>query len=101
MSGFFTYVSSFASAVFDFNAATLSGALDIIAITNLDGSIACTPFHVRFGKWKILRSRDKLVYVYVNGVKTELVMQVRTIQHSMLYPLCVHPIRLCAAWVCW
>lgn len=37
------------------NKATLSGALDIIAVQHDDGSIACTPFHVRFGKAKVSR----------------------------------------------
>jgi len=73
-SAFGSYVSAAASA-FDFNKATLSGALDVIAVQHDDGVIACTPFHVRFGKFKLLRSRDKLVYVYVNGKKTHLRMQ--------------------------
>lgn len=56
----------------------MSGALDVIAIQHDDGSITCTPFHVRFGKFKILRSRDKTVRVFVNGKRTELVMRVST-----------------------
>ena len=65
------------SAALDFNKATLSGALDIIAIQQDDGSINCTPFHVRFGKFKLLRSRDRVIRVLVNGLDTGLVMQVR------------------------
>jgi phosphatidate phosphatase LPIN len=56
--------------------ATLSGALDVIAVKHDDGKILCTPFHVRFGKLKLLRSRDKLVHVSVNGRRTTLVMRV-------------------------
>jgi hypothetical protein len=38
--------------------ATLSGALDIIAVSYPDGSIKSTPFHVRFGKFKVCRAVD-------------------------------------------
>lgn len=56
--------------------ATLSGALDIIAIQHDDGSIACTPFHVRFGKLKVFRSREKVVNIYVNGRMVDVEMKV-------------------------
>ena len=64
------------STALDFNKATLSGALDVIAVQHDDGTIHCTPFHVRFGKFKLLRSRDRIVRVVVNGLDTGLVMQV-------------------------
>lgn len=67
----FTNVAS----VLDINKATLSGALDVIVVKHDNGEFKCTPFHVRFGKLKVLRSRDKLVHVLVNGEKTDLVMQ--------------------------
>ena len=68
-------VGSFVSSALDFNKATLTGALDIIAVRYDDGSLRVTPFHVRFGKLKLLRSRDKLVRVLVDGAPTELVMR--------------------------
>lgn len=40
-------------SVFDYNSATLSGAIDIVAVRNDDGSIKSSPFHVRFGKLKV------------------------------------------------
>jgi len=60
---------------FDFNSATLSGALDVIVIKHPDGSLHCTPFHVRFGKLKLLRSREKTIRLLVNGESTEIRMK--------------------------
>ncbi|RYE96059.1 MAG: hypothetical protein EOO41_05020, partial [Methanobacteriota archaeon] len=74
MSGLLASVGSLMSGVLDYNKATLSGALDIIAVRHDDGIIVCTPFHVRFGKLKVFRSRDKVIHVYVNGKQSNLVM---------------------------
>ncbi|KAF1355984.1 LNS2-domain-containing protein [Lizonia empirigonia] len=49
------------------NPATLSGAIDTIVVEREDGSMACSPFHVRFGKYQILRPSDKKVEFRVNG----------------------------------
>jgi phosphatidate phosphatase LPIN len=47
------------------NASTLTGAIDVIVIQRKDETgqleLACTPFHVRFGKWQILRPSEKKV----------------------------------------
>jgi phosphatidate phosphatase LPIN len=47
------------------NPSTLTGAIDVIVIQrkdeNGDLELACTPFHVRFGKWQILRPGEKKV----------------------------------------
>lgn len=43
---------------------------------NDDGSMVCTPFHVRFGKLKLFRSRDKIIKITCNGQPTDLVMRV-------------------------
>lgn len=69
----------------DINPSTLTGAIDVIVISRPklvpsathpdeqvpapDGEreLACSPFHVRFGKWQVLRPADKKVNVYVNG----------------------------------
>ena len=64
----------------DINPATLTGAIDVIVISRprtddadhpSDGpppsadddgrELACSPFHVRFGKWQVLRPADKKV----------------------------------------
>ncbi|EIN10997.1 LNS2-domain-containing protein [Punctularia strigosozonata HHB-11173 SS5] len=53
------------------NPATLTGAIDVIVVRNPtdDGGheLRCSPFHVRFGKWQVLRPGDKKVNVSVNG----------------------------------
>ncbi|KAI6783266.1 Nuclear elongation and deformation protein-like protein [Emericellopsis cladophorae] len=51
------------------NPATLSGAIDVIVVQQQDGSLACSPFHVRFGKFSLLRPYEKKVEFKVNGVK--------------------------------
>eukprot|EP01132_Coremiostelium_polycephalum_P014062 gene14062-17095_t len=61
--------------VFNLNAATLSGAIDILVIPQLDGTLKCTPFHVRFGKLQLISSSEKIVSIYVNNVKTDLHMK--------------------------
>lgn len=59
------------------NPATLSGAIDVIVVEQEDGtslrctrlvrtyqypgSLACSPFHVRFGKFSLLRPYEKKV----------------------------------------
>lgn len=58
------FVSSLQN-VLDFNAATLSGCIDILVVPQEDGSLRSTPFHVRFGKAKLLRSREKLVCYFL------------------------------------
>lgn len=43
------------------NQATLSGCIDVIVVRQPDGTFQCSPFHVRFGKLGVLRSREKVV----------------------------------------
>lgn len=47
------------------NPATLSGCIDVIVVQQPDGSLQCSPFHVRFGKMGVLRSREKVVRLSV------------------------------------
>ncbi|KAJ1308894.1 hypothetical protein OPQ81_004581 [Rhizoctonia solani] len=55
----------------DLNPSTLTGAIDVIVVErraeNGESELACSPFHVRFGKWQVLLPADKKVSVYVNG----------------------------------
>lgn len=44
------------------NAATLSGAIDIVVVPQPDGTLASTPFHVRYGKLQLFKPRDKKVW---------------------------------------
>ncbi len=57
------------------NPATLSGAIDVIVVEQEDGSLACSPFHVRFGKFSLLRPYEKKVEFKVNNVKQDHAMK--------------------------
>ncbi|XP_058469595.1 phosphatidate phosphatase LPIN1 isoform X2 [Solea solea] len=57
------------------NPATLSGCIDVIVVKQPDGSLQCSPFHVRFGKMGVLRSREKLVDMTINGEAVDLHMK--------------------------
>ena len=57
------------------NPATLSGAIDVIVVEQDDGYLACSPFHIRFGKWRLLRPYEKKVEFKVNGQKQEFPMK--------------------------
>jgi phosphatidate phosphatase PAH1 len=70
---FFSTVSEFYK---DINPATLSGTVDVIVIEQPDGSLACSPFHVRFGKLQVLRLQDsRTVDIAVNGIKQPFKMK--------------------------
>jgi phosphatidate phosphatase PAH1 len=49
----------------DINPATLTGAIDVIVVRRPGFSgtmeLVCSPFHVRFGKWQVLRPSEKKV----------------------------------------
>uniref|UniRef100_A0A3B5QMK8 phosphatidate phosphatase n=1 Tax=Xiphophorus maculatus TaxID=8083 RepID=A0A3B5QMK8_XIPMA len=57
------------------NPATLSGCIDVIVVQQPDGSLQCSPFHVRFGKMGVLRSREKVVDIEINGEPVSLHMK--------------------------
>ncbi|KAK4626455.1 Nuclear elongation and deformation protein 1 [Fulvia fulva] len=57
------------------NPATLSGAIDVIVVEQEDGSLACSPFHIRFGKFSLLRPYEKKVEFKVNGEKQDYPMK--------------------------
>jgi phosphatidate phosphatase LPIN len=57
------------------NPATLSGAIDVIVIEQEDGSLACSPFHVRFGKFSLFRPSEKKVEFKVNNIKQNYSMK--------------------------
>ncbi|KEF54179.1 uncharacterized protein A1O9_09974 [Exophiala aquamarina CBS 119918] len=73
------YVRSLGSGVSktwnSINPATLSGAIDVVVVEQQDGSLACSPFHVRFGKFSLLRPSEKKVEFKVNGVKQNYAMK--------------------------
>ncbi|XP_045151435.1 phosphatidate phosphatase LPIN3 [Echinops telfairi] len=77
------YVGQLAGTVFGtvkelyrgLNPATLSGGIDVLVVEQQDGSFRCSPFHVRFGKLGVLRSREKVVDIEINGEPVDLHMK--------------------------
>ncbi|KAI2469782.1 LNS2-domain-containing protein [Annulohypoxylon bovei var. microspora] len=57
------------------NPATLSGAIDVIVVQHEDGTLCCSPFHIRFGKFSLLRPYEKKVEFRVNGIKQHHAMK--------------------------
>ncbi|XP_077095937.1 phosphatidate phosphatase LPIN1 isoform X2 [Siphateles boraxobius] len=57
------------------NPATLSGCIDVIVVRQPNGTLQCSPFHVRFGKMGVLRSREKVVDIEINGEPVSLHMK--------------------------
>lgn len=56
-------VANFKEFYNEINAATLTGAIDVVVVEQPDGTFTCSPFHVRFGKLGVLRSREKVVSI--------------------------------------
>ncbi len=56
----------------------MSGCIDVIVIEQEDGTLMCTPFHVRFGKLKVLKSKEKQVSIHVNGEEASFKMKLGT-----------------------
>ncbi|KAI8641445.1 Lipin/Ned1/Smp2-domain-containing protein [Parasitella parasitica] len=69
----FTSVHNFYNEI---NPATLSGAIDIVVVEQEDGDLACSPFHIRFGKLSVLMPQEKRVQIKVNGEIVPYVMKV-------------------------
>lgn len=69
------FVGRVAKGVKDFyneiNPATLTGAIDVVVVKQEDGSYRCSPFHVRFGKLGVIRSKEKIVDIEINGQKVD------------------------------
>ncbi|XP_010956380.3 phosphatidate phosphatase LPIN2 isoform X1 [Camelus bactrianus] len=57
------------------NQATLSGCIDVVVVRQQDGSFQCSPFHVRFGKLGVLRSKEKVIDIEINGDAVDLHMK--------------------------
>lgn len=74
MSGYVNKLFTTISSALEFNTATLSGAIDIVVIEDDAGHRQCSPFHVRFGKLQLLKSRGIPVQIDLNGNRTSLRM---------------------------
>lgn len=71
MASFTRFFSSIKSAYNTINPSTLTGAIDVIVVKQEDGSLRCTPFHVRFGKLGVLQNQNNKVYITINGTAVE------------------------------
>ncbi|KAH0619088.1 hypothetical protein JD844_018750 [Phrynosoma platyrhinos] len=78
------YVGQIAGTVFGtvkelykgLNPATLTGCIDVIVVRQPDGSFNCSPFHVRFGKLRVLHSSEKV---------TELSLMKKALESNSTY----------------
>ena len=52
-----------------------TAATDVVVIRHRDGTLHSSPFHVRFGRFKVVRPGDKCVQVEINGEVTAAVMK--------------------------
>lgn len=59
----------------EINAATLTGAIDVLVIEQEDGTFLSSPFHVRFGKLGVLKSKEKIVDLEINGESVNIFMK--------------------------
>ncbi|KAK4336786.1 hypothetical protein RND71_043994 [Anisodus tanguticus] len=73
------YIGKFFTNFKDFyreiNSATLTGAIDVVIVKQADNTYLCSPFHVRFGKMGVLRSKEKIVDIEINGEPSEIFMK--------------------------
>ncbi|NWQ93858.1 LPIN3 phosphatase, partial [Burhinus bistriatus] len=77
------YVGQLAETVFvtvkelyrGLNPATLTGCIGVVVVRQPDNSFQCSPFHVRFGKLGVLRSKEKVVDIEINGEPVDLHMK--------------------------
>ena len=53
----------------------MTGAIDVIVVEQEDGTFKSSPFHVRFGKMGVLKSREKVVDLEINGEPVEIQMK--------------------------
>ncbi|KAH9419199.1 Lipin-3 [Dermatophagoides pteronyssinus] len=67
--------SNISQAYSELNPATLTGAIDVIVVEQEDGTYLTSPFHVRFGKMGVLRSREKIVDIEINDEPVEIHMK--------------------------
>lgn len=85
MSGYVNKLFTTISSALEFNTATLSGAIDIVVIEDDHGRRHCSPFHVRFGKLQLLKSRGIPVQIHINGQRTSLRMYLGAAGEAYFY----------------
>lgn len=73
------YIGKMAQGVKSFynemNPATLTGAIDVVVVKQRDGTFKSSPFHVRFGKMALIKTKDLTVDIEINGQPVDLHMR--------------------------
>lgn len=59
------------------NKGTLSGAMDVIVVQRPDGTMASTPFHIKFGRLKLMKSNKIKVNILVNNAQSPILMELK------------------------
>jgi phosphatidate phosphatase LPIN len=74
-----SYINSIIKNVKEFyseiNGSTLTGAIDVVVVEQEDGTFKSSPFHVRFGKMGVLKAKEKIVDIEINGFPVEINMK--------------------------
>merc|ERR1719333_439925 len=74
-----SYINSIIKNVKEFyseiNGSTLTGAIDVVVVEQEDGTFKSSPFHVRFGKMGVLKAKEKIVDIEINGEPVEIQMK--------------------------
>jgi len=53
----------------------LSGSRDVVCVLQEDGTMKSSSFHVRFGKLLVIRPKEKIVNISINGVVQDVKMR--------------------------
>jgi hypothetical protein len=73
------FVGKVAQGVKDFfneiNLGTLMGVIDVVVVKQEDSSQKCSPFCERFCKLGVIRSKEKVVYIEINGELVDMHME--------------------------
>merc|ERR1711862_859846 len=59
----------------EINPSNMTGAIDVICARYDNNIYSASPFHVRFGKFNLLKPKDRLAQIWVNDEKTDLIMR--------------------------
>jgi phosphatidate phosphatase LPIN len=69
-------------SLFAFNQATFSGCMDVIVVEQSDKKYKCTPFHARFGHFKLIKVKDVSVILEVNDNNVGIEMKIAEDGHA-------------------
>lgn len=68
-----------------FNKSVLSGAMDMLVVKQPNNSFKTTPLRVRFSQFQILKAKEKIVQLTVNGVLIDIPL--RLSEHGEVYTM--------------